>query len=61
MPSAKTHSRGRSAIYDWRVKAGKREVFSAPKKQTCEIWIRDNQASYTADGHTKLRLIPPNV
>lgn len=57
MPGARTHSRGRGAIYNWRVKAGNREVFSFPQKQKCEQFIRDNGGKL--DG-VKLRLIPPN-
>lgn len=56
MPTSRRGGRGRSAIYNWRVKAGNREVFSNPQKGNCAQWIRDNQASYPV----KLRLIPPN-
>jgi hypothetical protein len=57
MPSDKYGGRGRSAIVNWRVKAGNREVFSAEKKNTCAKFIRDNGGKM--DGK-KLRLIPPN-
>ncbi len=57
MPSDTKGGRGRSAIVDWRVKAGKKEVFSDPKKATCEQWIRDHGGK--KDG-VKLRLIAPN-
>lgn len=56
MPSSRTAGRGRGAIYNWRVKAGNREVFSAPKKIDCKNFIRDNPV---VDGK-KCRLIPPN-
>jgi hypothetical protein len=49
--------RGRSAIYNWRVKAGKKEVFSKPTKFECKIFIKEHQKDY----HDKLRLIPPNM
>lgn len=57
MPSATRGGRGRSSIPQWRVKAGKHEVFSGNTKQQCEIFIRDNGGKL--DGK-KLRLIPPN-
>jgi hypothetical protein len=41
MPSDRHHGRGRSAIVNWRVKAGKREVFSAEKRGACETFIRE--------------------
>jgi hypothetical protein len=47
----------RSAIYDWRVKAGKKEVYADPLKLKCEIFMRENGGKL--DGR-KLRLIPPN-
>jgi hypothetical protein len=56
MPSAKIGGRGRSAIPDWRVKAGKREVFSDPVKFKCSIWMKEHRKDYPM----KLRLIPPN-
>lgn len=58
MPSARRGGRGRSAIPDWRVKAGNREVFSDSVKSKCEQFIRDNGGK--VDGK-KLRLIPPNA
>ena len=58
MPSDVRGGRGRSAIYNWRVKAGKREVFSDPVKSVCATWIRDHGGKH--NGH-KLRLIPPNL
>ncbi len=58
MPGPRMHGRGRGAIYNWRVKAGNREVFSSPKKFDCEIFIR--AANGKVDGK-KLRLIPPNI
>ena len=57
MPSDKHHGRGRSAIVNWRVKAGNREVFSDPSKTKCETFVRENGGKL--DGN-KLRLIPPN-
>lgn len=56
MPSDIKGGRGRSAIVNWRVKCGKKDVFSDPVKFKCEIFIRDNQASYKQ----KLRLVSPN-
>jgi hypothetical protein len=56
MPSDKIGGRGRSAIVNWRVKCGKREVYSNPVKFKCAIWIRVNQKDYKQ----KLRLIAPN-
>ena len=58
MPSDRHGGRGRSAIYNWRVKAGNREVFSDPVKQRCEEFIRNNPV-WKASGK-KCRLIPPN-
>ncbi len=43
---------------NWRVKAGKREVFSAEKKLACTAFIREHGGKL--DG-VKLRLIPPNI
>ena len=57
MPSDKRGGRGRSAIYKWRVKAKKKDVFSDEKKVNCEIFIREHQLEYK----DKLRLIPPNI
>jgi hypothetical protein len=58
MPSNKRGGRGRSAIVNWRVKAGKMEVFSAPKKGACEQFMRNHSGKLNG---VKLRLIPPNV
>jgi hypothetical protein len=58
MPSDRRGGRGRSAIYNWRVKAGNREVFGDPTKLKCEQFIRENGGK--VDGK-KLRLIPPNM
>ena len=58
MPSDVKGGRGRSAIYNWRVKAGNREVFSDPVKGKCKDFIRENKGK--KDG-VKLRLIPPNM
>lgn len=56
MPSDQKRGGRRTAIYNWRVKAGKKDVFSDEKKLKCEIFIRENQHEYTK----KLRLVPPN-
>jgi hypothetical protein len=56
MPSDLRGGRGRSAIYNWRVKCGNREVFSDPLKFQCEIFIKENQSRYPK----KLKLIRPN-
>jgi hypothetical protein len=56
MPSDKHGGRGRSAIYNWRVKCGKREVYSDPVKFSCTTWIRENQKNYPQ----KLKLVKPN-
>jgi len=58
MPSDKHGSRGRSAIYNWRVKTGNREVFSNSVKMKCEQFIRENNGKYNG---CKCRLIPPNM
>lgn len=58
MPSDVRGGRGRSAIYNWRVKAGSREVFSDAVKSKCAQFIRDHGGK--VDGK-KLRLIPPNL
>jgi hypothetical protein len=58
MPTSRTGGRGRGAIYNWRVKAGNREVFSDPVKFKCEQFMRSNGGKL--DGK-KLRLIPPNM
>ncbi len=59
MPSDKRGGRGRSAIYNWRVKAGKKEVFSDPVKQKCKDYVRDHDGK--GENGEKLKLIPPNV
>ena len=56
MPSDRRGGRGRSAIYNWRVKRGNKEVYSDPVKQQCRIWIKENQKLYDQ----KLKLISPN-
>jgi hypothetical protein len=58
MPSDVRGGRGRRAIGSWRVKAGKREVFSAEKKVVCASFIREHGGKL--DGQ-RLRLIPPNL
>lgn len=58
MPSDRRGGRGRSAICNWRVKAGGREVFSDPVKHVCERWIRERGGKLEG---VSLRLIPPNV
>lgn len=60
MPSDMRGGRGRSAIYNWRVKCGKKEVFSHPKKVECRNFIRDNEGK-TILFRYKLRLIQPNT
>lgn len=57
MPSDTIGGRGRSAIYNWRVKAGNKEVFSDPVKSKCSQYIRDHGGKQNGK---KLRLIPPN-
>jgi len=57
MPSPRRGGRGRNAIPDWRVKAGRREVFSSGKKIDCTTYIRSHDGKL--DG-VRLRLIPPN-
>lgn len=56
MPSDQKRGGRRTAIYNWRVKAGKKDVFSDEKKLKCEIFIREHQHEHTK----KLRLVPPN-
>jgi hypothetical protein len=56
MPSDLKGGRGRSAIYNWRVKCGPKEVYSNPVKFQCKIWIKENQKLYDK----KLKLISPN-
>ena len=57
MPSDIRGGRGRSAIYNWRVKAGKKEVYSDPTKFKCKIFIKENQKNF----YDKLKLIEPNM
>ena len=57
MPGDKSHSRGRGSIHNWRVKAGRKDVYSREKKIDCENFIRDNKGVLNGK---KLRLIPPN-
>jgi hypothetical protein len=56
MPSDKKGGRGRSGIYNYRVKCGNKEVFSDPVKFKCEIFIKDHQKEFKQ----KLKLINPN-
>lgn len=58
MPSDRMGSRGREAIYNWRVKAGKKEVFSDAVKHKCVEFVRANGGKLNG---FKLRLIPPNL
>jgi hypothetical protein len=58
MPSDVHGGRGRSAIYNWRVKAGNKEVFSDPVKLKCEQFIRENGGKVNGK---KCRLIQPNL
>jgi len=58
MPSDKRGGYGRSAIYNWRVKAGNREVFSSGKKNDCERFILESGGKLEG---VKLRLIQPNI
>jgi hypothetical protein len=46
MPSDLRGGRGRSAIYNWRVKCGNKEVYSDLVKFSCKIWIKENQKHY---------------
>jgi hypothetical protein len=55
MPSDTRGGRGRSGIYRWRVKLGKKAVFSAPKKSDCATWARKNAHLGT------LRRVAPNL
>ena len=59
MPSDLKGGRGRSAIYNWRVKVGRQrgEVFSHPTKFACKTFIREHQKEHKE----KLRLIEPNM
>jgi hypothetical protein len=56
MPSDIRGGRGRSAIYNWRVKCGKKEVFSDPVKIVCSTFVRENKKKF----NQKLKLVPPN-
>lgn len=56
MPSDVKGGRGRSAIVNYRVKHGNKEVFSDPVKFACTIFIKEHQKDYDK----KLKLIPPN-
>lgn len=58
MPGAKMGGRGRCAIYEWRVKAGNKEVFSHATKFKCTQFIRENNGKLNG---VKLKLIPPNI
>ena len=53
MPSDKRGGRGRCGVYNWRVKEGKKEVFSNPTKFACKTFINENK-------DRKLKLVPPN-
>lgn len=57
MPSNKHGGRGRCVIVNWRVKAGKRDVFDSAKKIDCEEFIRENKGKI---GGIKLKLVSPN-
>jgi hypothetical protein len=57
MPGNRVRGGRRTTIHNWRVKAGKKEVFSREKKIDCENFMREN--GYKLDGK-KLKLIPPN-
>jgi hypothetical protein len=56
MPSDMKGGRGRSAIVNYRVKAGNKDVYSHQTKFKCKIFIKENQKDYKE----KLKLIPPN-
>lgn len=58
MPSDRKGGRGRSAIYNWRVKEGNREVFCWPQKFKCQQYIHEHNGK--GERGDKLRLIPPN-
>lgn len=62
MPSDSYGGRGRSAIYNWRVKAGNKEVYSNASQSKCEQFIREHngKAEDKTGAVVKLRLIPPN-
>ena len=55
--------RGRSAIAQWRVKAGNNELCADAVKSVCEQFIRDNggKGPDKTGRIVKLRLIPPNA
>jgi hypothetical protein len=59
MPSDRKGGRGRSEIYNWRVKCGNKEVFSNPVKFNCRNFIKENKDN-KKEYPQKLRLIPPN-
>ena len=44
-------------VVSWRVKAGRRDVFSAEKRTACDQFVRENNGKI--DG-IKLRVVPPN-
>jgi len=46
-----------TAIVSWRVKAGKKDVFSSEKRGACDEFVRRNGGKV---GGVKLRLVPPN-
>ena len=48
--------RGRGAIVNWRVKCGKKDVFSDYVKMNCRIFIKENQKNFKQ----KLKLVAPN-
>jgi len=56
MPSDMKGGRGRSAIVNWRVKCGNKDVFSDQTKFKCTIFIREHQKDFDK----KLRLVCPN-
>ena len=56
MPSDRMGGRGRGSIYNWRVKCGKKEIYSNPVKFACKIFIKENQKNYPQ----KLKLVSPN-
>lgn len=57
VPSYVRGSRGRAEVVSWRVKAGKRDVFSSEKRSACDQFVRDHGGKI--DG-VKLRVVPPN-
>jgi len=56
MPSDKMGGRGRSSICDWRVKAGKKEVYRGDSKFDCSMFMKSNPK---VNGK-KCKLVPPN-